>query len=82
MNHHRMNSSYFEQCNNNCYRKPYHCRYIFYIEDKISHLIKVRAMGINGYLATWGYNSPTAKDEAILNDITPICLSEISSIID
>ena len=55
---------------------------IFYIEDKISHLIKVRTMGINGYLATWGYNSPSAKDEAILNDITPISLSEIPSIID
>tara|TARA_Y100000294_G_scaffold144001_1_gene138781 strand:+ start:314 stop:1060 length:747 start_codon:yes stop_codon:yes gene_type:complete len=55
---------------------------IFYIEDKISHLIKVKTMGINGYLATWGYNSPSAKDEAILNDITPISLSEISSIID
>ena len=54
---------------------------IFYIEDKISHLIKVRTMGINGYLATWGYNSPSAKCEAILNDITPISLSEISSII-
>ena len=45
---------------------------IFYIEDKISHLIKVKTLGINGYLATWGYNSPSARDEAILNDITPI----------
>ena len=55
---------------------------ILYIEDKISHLIKVRTLGINGYLATWGYNSPSAKDEAILNDITPISLSEIPSIIN
>jgi len=54
---------------------------IFYIEDKISHLIKVRTMGINGYLATWGYNSPSAKNEAMLNDITPISLNEIFSII-
>ena len=54
---------------------------ILYIEDKISHLIKVKNIGINGYLATWGYNSPSARNEALLNDITPISLNDIHSII-
>jgi phosphoglycolate phosphatase-like HAD superfamily hydrolase len=55
-------------------------RGILYIEDNISHLIKVTTMGINGYLATWGYNSPSAPNEALLNDITPLSLNDISSI--
>jgi len=53
---------------------------ILYIEDRISHLIDVQVLSIKTYLATWGYNSPSARKKALLNNITPISLNDIFSI--
>ena len=50
---------------------------IFYIEDRISHSIRVKSLNINCYLATWGYTSPTAYDEAIHNGIQPITIDQL-----
>lgn len=34
---------------------PYHR--IFFIDDKLSHLIATKSLGIKNYLATWGFNT-------------------------
>ena len=54
---------------------------IIYIEDKISHLIKVKDIGIRGYLATWGYNSDSDKNMAKDNNIPEVSLENISDIL-
>jgi phosphoglycolate phosphatase-like HAD superfamily hydrolase len=54
---------------------------IIFIDDNISNLIDVNEIGISGFLATWGYNSDYDKNEAKKNDIIPIKLSDLQSIL-
>ena len=54
---------------------------IVFIDDNISNLIEVKKIGISGFLATWGYNSDYDKNEADKNDIIPIKLSDLQSIL-
>lgn len=42
---------------------------IFFIDDQISHLIQTKILGINLFLANWGYVSDEQRKQAINNDI-------------
>ena len=47
----------------------------------ISNVIDVNEIGIASYLATWGYNSNFDKIEAKNNNIVPLKLCDLQSII-
>ena len=54
---------------------------IVFIDDNISNLIDVNEIGISCFLATWGYSSDLDKNQAKKNNIIPIKLSDLQSIL-
>jgi len=54
---------------------------IVFVDDNISNVIDVNEIGIASYLATWGYNSNFDKIEAKNNNIVPLKLCDLQSII-
>ena len=54
---------------------------ILFIDDNISNLMKVKKIGILGYLATWGYNSSSDYNKAQNNNIPSLKLDDLYSII-
>ena len=54
---------------------------IVFVDDNISNVIDVNEIGIVSYLATWGYNSTFDKIEAKNNNIVPLKLCDLQSIL-
>ena len=54
---------------------------VIFVDDNLSNAIDVKGIGISSYLATWGYNSNFEKIEAKRNNIIPLKLSELQSIL-
>ena len=54
---------------------------ILFFEDNIMNLIKAKNIGVNCFLATWGYIAKDAKNIAQLNSITSIDENELNKMI-
>ncbi len=55
---------------------------IHFIDDKVSHLLAVRDLGVHNYLACWGFNSEREVRIALKEGFTPIQLKDIKQIGD
>ena len=54
---------------------------ILFIDDNITNLMKVKEIEISGLLANWGYNSNYDRKKALKNNISPIKLIDLQSIL-
>jgi len=61
---------------NDKYQIPYNN--IIFVDDKISHLIEVKSLGVHCYLSMWGYIGPESVEIANYNNISTILLSDLS----
>ena len=48
-----------------------------FIDDKVSHLLDVKDLGIQGYLALWGFNTPREHQIAESNGFTLLDLKDL-----
>jgi len=55
---------------------------IHFIDDKVSHLLAVKDLGIHCYLACWGFNSEREIRIALKEGFTPIQLEDLKHIGD
>ena len=53
---------------------------IHFIDDKISHLLSIKDLGVCNYLACWGFNSEREVRIAIKEGFTPIQLEDLKHI--
>jgi phosphoglycolate phosphatase-like HAD superfamily hydrolase len=53
---------------------------IHFIDDKVSHLLAVRDLGVHNYLACWGFNSEREVRIALKEGFTPIQLKDLGQI--
>jgi len=52
---------------------------IYFVDDQVNHLIKVKSLGVNVFLAGWSYATKAQKEEAKRQNI-PIIEKEINFI--
>jgi phosphoglycolate phosphatase-like HAD superfamily hydrolase len=50
---------------------------IHFIDDKVSHLLSVKDLGVHNYLACWGFNSEREVQIALKEGYTPIQLEDL-----
>ena len=53
---------------------------IHFIDDKVSHLLSVKDLGVHNYLACWGFNSEREVQIALKEGFTPLQLEDLKHI--
>lgn len=53
---------------------------IFFIDDKVSHLIKVKDLNVRSFLALWGFNTEREQKSAVKHGISLLNLDEIQTL--